>query len=103
MSGATHQGRLGGDLRLSGHPLDEMAHPNSTTPKRSKRVKVTTAETSNEPPQPSLLEKKMNKPLPAPVRLLRQENPTGPPGRTRSRGLDPFRRARLSRPWPIRD
>ena len=38
-----------------------MAHPNSMTPKRSRRVKVTTAETSNEPPQPSLLEKKMNK------------------------------------------
>jgi hypothetical protein len=36
------------------------AHLNSITPKRSRRIPVTTAETSSEPPQPSLLEKKMN-------------------------------------------
>lgn len=48
------------------------------TPKRSKRVKVTTAETSNEPPQPSLLEKKMNKPLPARRDSYIKRGPTGP-------------------------
>lgn len=38
----------------------DSAHPSSITPKRSKRIAVTTVETSSEPPQPSLLEKKMN-------------------------------------------
>ena len=41
-------------------PQSDSAHPSSITPKRSRRIPVTTAETSSEPPQPSLLEKKMN-------------------------------------------
>lgn len=49
------------ELATFGYEHAAMAHPNSMTPKRSRRVKVTRAETSNEPPQPSLLEKKMNK------------------------------------------
>lgn len=53
--------RRGLELATFGSGRAAMAHPNSMTPKRSRRIKLTAAETSNEPPQPSLLEKKMNK------------------------------------------
>lgn len=39
---------------------EQLGYPSSITPKMSRRIPVTMAETSSEPPQPSLLEKKMN-------------------------------------------
>jgi hypothetical protein len=94
-------------------PQSDWAHPSSITPKRSRRIPVTTAETSSEPPQPSLLEKKMNMTVGWSERERGSRHRRGAPtngipprrltgARTRSRP-DPRRRAHLNPTWPTRD
>jgi len=65
----------------------DSAHPSSITPKRSRRIAVTTAETSSEPPQPSLLEKKMNMTIGWSERERRSRHRRGAP----TRGIPPRR------------